>query len=110
MKESYRKGPANHPGPESCEGSAKRKAALEALTGVYAGFVLSSEIDRFRVPTRSDGLEGNTTAGATSEPAEDPAESQTRACVEPSWARTERPCMLPEPPQGGGPAGEGDEL
>jgi hypothetical protein len=68
MKESYRKGPANHPGPESCEGSAKRKGALEALTGVYAGFVLSSEIDHFRVPTRSDGLEGNTTAGATASP------------------------------------------
>src|ERR1700758_31003 len=29
MKESYRKGVANHPGPEPCEGS--REAALEAL-------------------------------------------------------------------------------
>ena len=29
MKESYREGIANHPGPEPCEGS--RKAALEAL-------------------------------------------------------------------------------
>ena len=29
MKESYRKGLANHPGPEPCEGD--RKAALEAL-------------------------------------------------------------------------------
>ena len=29
MKESYREGVANHPGPEPCEGS--RKAALEAL-------------------------------------------------------------------------------
>ena len=29
MKESYREGVANHPGPESCEGG--RKAALEAL-------------------------------------------------------------------------------
>ena len=29
MKESYRKGIANHPGPEPCEGG--RKAALEAL-------------------------------------------------------------------------------
>ena len=28
MKESYRKGVANHPGPEPCEGS--REAALEA--------------------------------------------------------------------------------
>ena len=29
MKESYRKGVANHPGPEPCEGDCK--AALEAL-------------------------------------------------------------------------------
>ena len=29
MKESYRKGVANHPGPEPCEGG--RKDALEAL-------------------------------------------------------------------------------
>jgi hypothetical protein len=29
MRESYRKGIANHPGPEPCEGS--REAALEAL-------------------------------------------------------------------------------
>ena len=29
MKESYREGVANHPGPEPCEGS--RKVALEAL-------------------------------------------------------------------------------
>jgi hypothetical protein len=29
MKESYREGIANHPGPEPCEGG--RKAALEAL-------------------------------------------------------------------------------
>jgi hypothetical protein len=29
MKESYREGVANHPGPEPCEGD--RKAALEAL-------------------------------------------------------------------------------
>jgi len=30
MKESYREGIANHPGPEPCEGG--RKAALEALS------------------------------------------------------------------------------
>ncbi len=34
MRESYRKGVANHPGPEPCEGS--REAALEALDrGIY---------------------------------------------------------------------------
>jgi hypothetical protein len=30
MKEFYRKGVANHPGPEPCEGD--RKVALEALS------------------------------------------------------------------------------
>src|SRR5215469_1718654 len=35
MKESPRKGIANHLEPESCEGD--REAALEALTGAYAG-------------------------------------------------------------------------
>ena len=42
MKESYRKGVAIHPGPESCV--ASREAAIEALTGVHAGRVLSGEI------------------------------------------------------------------
>ena len=42
MKESYRKGVANHPDPESCV--ASRKAAIEALTGARAGRVLSCEI------------------------------------------------------------------
>ena len=43
MKESYRKGIANHPDPESCVGG--RKAAIEALTGAHAGRVLSCEIN-----------------------------------------------------------------
>ena len=42
MKESHRKGVANHPDPESCAGS--RKAAREALIGAQAGRVLSCEI------------------------------------------------------------------
>jgi hypothetical protein len=46
MKESYRKGVANHPGPESCVVS--RKAGCEALTGVQAGLVLSREMESFQ--------------------------------------------------------------
>ena len=42
MKESHRKGLAIHPDPESCD--VRRKADVEALTGAYAGWVLSSEI------------------------------------------------------------------
>ena len=46
MKESYRKGIANHPDPESCV--CRRKAAGEALTGAQAGRVLSCEINYVR--------------------------------------------------------------
>jgi len=42
MKEPYRKGVANHPGPESCAGG--REAPGEAWTGVHAGQLLTSEI------------------------------------------------------------------
>ena len=46
MKESHRKGVANHPGPESCVGG--REAAREALTGVQTGWVLSREMGLFQ--------------------------------------------------------------
>ena len=42
MKESYGKGLANHPGPELCGGD--REVTAEALVGVHAGRVSSSEI------------------------------------------------------------------
>jgi hypothetical protein len=42
MKEPYRKGPATHPGSESCPGDGN--IAGEALTGAHAGQVFSSEI------------------------------------------------------------------
>src|SRR6266852_1990427 len=58
MKESHRKGVANHPGPESCVGS--RKAAGEALTGAHAGWVWSCEIIATGVPTSFRMAEGNT--------------------------------------------------
>jgi hypothetical protein len=42
MKVRYRKGIANHPGPESCGGA--REGAAEALTGEAAGQSLSRVI------------------------------------------------------------------
>jgi hypothetical protein len=66
MKESHRKGIANHPGPESCEGG--REAALEALTGVYAGQVLNSEIAQIRGTTVSGGPEVNNAVSANASP------------------------------------------
>src|SRR5712692_4728585 len=41
MKELHRKGVANRPDPESC--GARREAGFEALAGVQAGWVWSSE-------------------------------------------------------------------
>jgi hypothetical protein len=58
MKESYRKGTASHPDPESCV--ASREAAIEALTGAHAGRVLSCEIIATRLPTSYHVAEGNT--------------------------------------------------
>jgi hypothetical protein len=58
MKESYGKGVANHPGPESCV--ASRKATIEALTGAHAGRALSCEIIATRVPTLFNYAEGHT--------------------------------------------------
>ena len=57
MKESYRKGRAGHPGPESCAGIGN--GAREVLTGVHAGEVLSCEIRCSGVPTLLSEAEGN---------------------------------------------------
>jgi RNA-directed DNA polymerase len=63
MKESYRKGVANHPDPESCAGHRKR--ASEVLTGAQAGRKSSCEISfNCGVPTLSFGAEGNIGQGA----------------------------------------------
>jgi hypothetical protein len=63
MKESHGKGPASHPGPESCDGD--RKVAAEALTGEKADQVLSCEIKRSGAPTLLTRAEGNTVYKST---------------------------------------------
>src|SRR5262249_7089170 len=75
MKESYGKGPASHPGPESCAGA--RKATGEALTGAHAGQPLSCEIRSSGVPTPLSEAEGHTGAGENGEPTPDPTQSKT---------------------------------
>ena len=57
MKESYREGVANHPGPEPCEGS--RKAALEALDRGICGLGIELRKRQSREPTASDSQEGH---------------------------------------------------
>lgn len=58
MKESHRKEPATHPGPESCGGI--REDVHEALTGGSTGEVLSHEILGSGLPTLLSEAEGNT--------------------------------------------------
>jgi hypothetical protein len=49
MQEPYKKGVANHRGPESC--AEGREATSEALAGENAGQPLSSEITPTGMPT-----------------------------------------------------------
>ena len=75
MKVRYRKGIANHPGPESCGGA--RKVVIEALTGESAGQPLSREIKQSGTPTLLSEAEGHTGEGATREPSKGPTRSKT---------------------------------
>src|SRR5690349_6241983 len=58
MKVPYGEGLASHTGSESY--GCTRKDAVEALTGVRAGWVWSPEIDASGVPTRFKPSEGHT--------------------------------------------------
>ena len=75
MKESYRKGPASHPDPESC--GSGRKASAEALTGAHAGQPSSCEIRSSGVPTLLSEAEGHTGTGAIGKSVTDPTQSET---------------------------------
>src|SRR5271157_228921 len=75
MKESYREGIANHPGPEPCEGS--RKAALEALDrGIRRqGIELRNQLVPGADAVRAGGRPHE--GGRPRESELDPAESET---------------------------------
>lgn len=60
MKESHRKGVANHPGPKPCEGS--REAALEALDRGICRLGIELRKRECRKPTVSPQPEGNKAA------------------------------------------------
>jgi RNA-directed DNA polymerase len=67
MKEPYKKGIANHLGPESCAGS--HKAGREALTGEKAGWAIEPRNGAyFREPTLSRNAEGNRMGVANARP------------------------------------------
>ena len=74
MKESYRKGLASHPDPESCaEGG---NTVGEALTGAHTGQLLSAEITS--PACRPSGLQGKATSDTPTdrEECQDAAESK----------------------------------
>ena len=106
MKESYREGVADHPGPEPCEGG--REAALEALDrGICR---LGMEL-RNRVFQDADGVgpsEGNTARCENASTWLVLRSRRPQACRETPCARTGRPRCRPWP-KGGGPEGERDE-
>ena len=89
MKESYRKGVASHPGPESCVVS--REAAIEALTGGSAGRVLSCEIIATGVPTLFSKAEGHMHVGAIASRRATPRSLRPLAYMDTPRARTGRP-------------------
>jgi|SRR5579863_3628004 len=99
MEESYRKGVANHPGPEPCEGS--REAALEALDRGTCGLGIELRKRQIREPTASASTEGNRAVRASaSVPC--PAESQTPSTHRNSMRENRE---TPWPPAGSGRAG-----
>ena len=93
MKESYRKGVASHPGPESCV--ASRKATIEALTGAHVGRVLSCEIIATGVPTPFSMAEGNTGGCVIASIGWTPRSLRPLACMETPRAGTGRPHRRP---------------
>src|SRR5215469_15160477 len=100
MKESYRKGTASHPDPESC--GSGRKASAEALTGAHAGQPSSCEIRQSGVPTLLCEAEGHTGIGVIGEPVTDPAQSET-LCMRGNSSRGNR--EVPSPPAADGATG-----
>jgi len=75
MKESYGKGSASRPDPESC--TRVGNGTSEALTGADAGRPSSCEIRSSGVPTPLCEAEGHTAGGDIGEPSADPAQSKT---------------------------------
>ena len=106
MRVYYDEGLANHIGPEPCAGI--REDAGEASVGDHAGQPSSRE----RSIPGADVVplaEGNTHGCAFRQRPDDPAWSQTLACMDAPCAETGRSLDWPQCWQGTGPHGEGEE-
>src|SRR6266566_2277567 len=96
MQESYGEGLANHTGPELC--GVSREAGHEALVGVRAGRVFSTEISQSGVPTLSPYAEGNTVSSESASWTRTPRGRRPRACTETPRTRTGRSQVSPGGP------------
>ena len=88
MKELYTEGPAIHGDPESC--GVGREAAIEALTGARAGWVLSRETNLFSDADAVLKAAGKTGGAANARPRTIRRGLRPHASAEPSRARTGR--------------------
>ena len=104
MKEPYKKGIANHLGPESCADS--RKAGREALTGAQAGWVLSREMELISGSRRSRAKRKATGWESIARDDHHPARSKTPDKLGNSMHENRE---SPGAPAGRAPAGRRDE-
>src|SRR6478735_8579800 len=93
MEELYVEGVATHGGPESCvvvcEGGG------EALTGARAGRAIEPRNVYSGVPTLSEWRKATPASGDIARRRRTPRGQRTRACTEPSCARTGRSRACP---------------
>src|SRR5271166_1142423 len=111
MKESYRKGVANHPDPRTMRGR-RATTHLKRWEGAYAGGVsrrCELRNRAIRAPTASSCTEGHTEACVSASTQWARRSRRPPACIETSRTRTERPRCRPWS-VGHGPLGESEEL
>jgi hypothetical protein len=98
MKESYRKGVANHPDLDPCEGIAKKRVHLKRWEEAHVGGVSRSSELRNRQIQGADGVSLTGRQQRDVRQRECGAALRSRrpqACMETSRARTERPRCYP---------------
>jgi len=96
MEELYAEGLATHGDPESCVDDPRGRG--EALTGARAGRAIEPRnhvITESGAPTLSAKAEGNTASSVIASCWRAPRGQRTRACTEPSCARTGRSRVRP---------------
>jgi hypothetical protein len=103
-KSSTPKGLATRGGPESCV--ASREGRGEALAGVRAGRAIEPRNWQVRGAHAVSKAEGSTAGGVFASRQGTPRGRRTRACAEPSCARTGRSRAGRSAWSGGGPPGE----